>query len=208
MIAQLLLQGSDIRKKAAILLFLYSGIRRGELGGLQWKDVDSQNGLIHVLRAIQWQQGKGVVEVDTKNDHSRRVIRLPQLIFDLLAEYRKYWLEQRFKCGSKWEGDDWVFISENGRPLAPNTLNVWMRELAQKHNISHFSPHALRHTFCSLQIASGVNIRTVQARSGHSRASTLTDIYSHALKMADEMASETLNDILTPKSQQGTQKQA
>jgi len=198
-IVELLLQETDIRKKAAILLCLYSGIRRGEFGGLQWKDIDWQNSLIHILRAIQWQQGKGVVEVDTKNESSKRVIRLPQLIFDLLAEYRTYWLEQRLKCGSTWEGDDWIFIQENGRPLAPNTLNFWLNKFIEKHGLPHFSPHSLRHTFCSLQIASGVNIRTVQARSGHSRASTLTDIYSHALKTADERASDTLDDILTPK---------
>jgi len=196
---ELLLQEPDIRKKTAILLCLYSGVRRGEFGGLQWKDIDWQNGLIHIKRAIQWQQGKGVVEVDTKNESSKRVMRLPQLIFDLLADYRQYWLELRFKCGDKWEGDDWVFIGETGLPLSPNRLNVWLNKLTTQHNLPHISPHSLRHTFCTLQIASGVDIRTLQARSGHSRASTLTDIYTHALKTADERASDTLNDILTPK---------
>jgi len=102
------------------------------------------------------------------------------------------------------QGDDWVFIRENGLPLAPNTLNFWLNEFIAKHSLPHFSPHSLRHTFCSLQIASGVNIRTVQARSGHSRASTLTDIYTHAMKTADERASDTLDDILTPKAQKKT----
>jgi len=202
----LLLQEPDIRKKTAILLCLYSGIRRGEFGGLQWKDVDKQNRLIHVLRATQWQQGRGVVEVETKNDHSKRVIRLPDLIFDLLAEYRKYWLEQKLKCGDKWEGDDWIFIRENGRPIGPNTINFWINRFIEEHSLERFTPHSLRHTFCSLQIAAGVNIRTVQARTGHSRASTLTDIYSHALKTADELASDTLNDILTPKVGSGKRK--
>jgi len=168
---------------------------------LQWKDVDWKNGLVHIRRAIQWQQGRGVVEVPTKTDSSQRVIRLPQIMFDVLREYRQYWLEQQFRLGSVWEGNDWVFISDTGKPLAPNRLNEWLREFMAKHGLPHISPHGLRHTFCSLQIASGVNVRTVQARSGHSRASTLTDVYSHAFKTADEMASDTLDDILTPKAQ-------
>ncbi|MCL2568803.1 MAG: tyrosine-type recombinase/integrase [Oscillospiraceae bacterium] len=195
----LLLQEPDIRRKTAILLCLYSGIRRGEFGGLQWKDVDRENKIIHILRATQWQQGKGIVEVPTKNDHSKRVIRLPDLIFDLLAEYRKYWLSQKLKLGNKWEGDDWIFIQENGKPIDHNTLNGWIRKFIAEHDLEHFTPHSLRHTFCSLQIAAGVNIRTIQARTGHSRASTLTDTYSHAFKTADELASEALDDILTPK---------
>jgi len=77
--------------------------------------------------------------------------------------------------------------------------NICVREFTAKRGLPYITPHGLRHTFCSLQIASGVNVRTVQARRGHSRASTLTDIYNQALKTADERASGVPDDILTPK---------
>ena len=189
----------DIRKKTAILLCLYSGIRRGEYGGLQWKDIDWHNNMIHIMRTTQWQQGKGIVECPTKNDSSERTIRLPQLIFDLLAEYRQYWLELRNAYGDKWEGDDWIFIQDNGKPQATNTINFWIKQLIAEHDLPHFTPHSLRHTFSTLQIAAGVNVRTLQARTGHSQVSTLTNIYTHAIKSADEAATEALDDILTPK---------
>lgn len=210
-IVQLLLQESDIRKKAAILLCLYSGIRRGEFGGLQWKNIDFENNLIYIKQSTQWQQGKGIVEIPTKNESSERTIRLPSWILDVMHEYRQWWFEHRFKCGSTWQGSDWVFIQENGKPIAPNTLNFWLNQLIKQHNLEHFTPHSLRHTFSTLQIMSGVNIRTLQARTGHSQASTLTNIYAHAIKTADEMATEALDDMLTPKVQKNplfTRKQA
>jgi integrase len=66
--------------------------------------------------------------------------------------------------------------------------------------LEHFTPHSLRHTFSTLQIAAGVDIRTLQARTGHAQASTLTNIYAHSLKSAAEAASDALDDILTPKN--------
>jgi len=113
---------------------------------------------------------------------------------------RQWWLEHRFKCGDKWQGSDWVFIQDNGKPIAPNTLNFWLNQLIKQNNLEHFTPHSLRHTFSTLQIMSGVNIRTLQARTGHAQASTLTNIYAHAIKTADEMATEALDDMLTPKA--------
>lgn len=166
---------------------------------MQWRDIDWQNNLIHIRRTTQWQQGKGMVECPTKNDSSMRTIRLPQLIFDLLEEYRDFWLELRTNCGDKWEGDDWIFIQDTGKPIAPNTLNFWIKQLIEEHDLPHFTPHSLRHTFSTLQIAAGVNIRTLQARTGHSQASTLTNIYTHAIKSAEEAATAALDDMLTPK---------
>ena len=122
-IVALLLQEPDVRKKTAILLCLFSGIRRGEFGGLKWQNIDFNKKLLHIKQSTQWQQGKGIVEVPTKNESSERVIKLPAWIFDLLQEYRQWWKEHRMKCGDTWEGSDWVFIQNNGKPIAPNTLN-------------------------------------------------------------------------------------
>lgn len=71
------------------------------------------------------------------------------------------------------------------------------------HDLPHLNPHALRHTFATLQIAAGVDLRTLQARTGHAQASTLVNIYSHALKSAAEAATNALDDMLTPASRRG-----
>jgi integrase len=200
-LVQLLLREDDVRVKTCLLLALYSGVRRGELCGLSWHDIDEKNGVIHILRASQYQVGKGVVEVPTKNESSKRVIKLPPFIFDILAQYRKWWAQQKLFNGSRWQGqENRLFIQSDGKPLQPDTINFWLDKFIEKHGLQRFTPHALRHTFSTLQIMQGVNLRTVAARTGHAQVSTLTDIYSHAIKTADEMAADALDDILTPKA--------
>lgn len=198
--ALLLFKEEDIRIKTALLLFLYSGMRRGELCGLNWSDIDSSKGVIHVLRASQYQDGKGVVEVPTKNKSSMRTIDFPPIVFELLNDYRKWWIQQKFNCGSLWQGKDRLFIQANGKPINPLTINKWLKSFIEKNNLPDISPHGLRHTFATLQIAGGVDIRTLQARTGHAQASTLVDIYSHAIKSAQEAAANIVDDMLTPES--------
>lgn len=196
---QLLFAEEDIRIKAALLLSIFSGVRRGELCGLNWGDIDYKNNQIHIRRASQYQPGKGVVEVPTKNDSSQRSIGLPSEVLNVLREYRRWWTEQRFKNGTKWAGkENRLFIQEDGSPINPDTINFWLNQFTEKNGLQHTNPHALRHTFATLQIASGVDVRTLQARTGHAQASTLLNTYSHALKSAEEAATKALSDTLLP----------
>ena len=199
-LVELLLSEDDIRTKTSVLMLLYSGVRRGELAGLSWPDIDFERHIIHIRRASQWKKGKGAVEVPTKNESSVRSIKLPPWLFDILGNYRTWWLMQKVANGSKWRGTlERLFIQDDGLPISPDTINFWLRKFIEKNNLPAFTPHSLRHTFVSLQIAAGVNIRTLQARTGHAQLSTLTDIYSHQIKTADEIAAEALDDMLTPK---------
>jgi len=197
----LLLDESDMRIRTALMLSLYSGVRRGELCGLEWPDIDEQNGIIHVLRASQFQSGNGITTVSTKNESSKRAIKLPAIMFRLLEDYCAWWHEQRRMNGDRWQGkDERLFIQSDGKPINPDTINYWLNKFIEAHGMEHFTPHSLRHTFSTLQIAAGVDIRTLQARTGHAQASTLTNIYAHSLKSAAEAATDALDDILTPKS--------
>ena len=104
------------------------------------------------------------------------------------------------RLGDAWQGEaDRLFIQFDGKPVNPDTINFWIERFREKHNLQHFTPHSCRHTFASLQIAAGVDIRTLQARTGHSQASTLVNIYSNAIKTAAEAASDALDDVLTPR---------
>jgi len=197
----LLMQEDDIRVKTSILLSLYSGVRRGELCGLSFGDIDEAHGVIHIMRASQYLPRIGIVEVPTKNESSKRPIKLPPFIFEVLREYRGWWDEQREINGDRWQGhQERLFIQSDGKPINPDTINFWLDKFIEKHELERFTPHSLRHTFSTLQIMAGVNIRTLQARTGHAQASTLTNIYAHAIKTADEAATEVLDDILTPKT--------
>ena len=196
---ELLLNEDDIRKKTSILMLLYSGVRRGELCGLEWKDIDFENGVIYIKRASQRQQGNGIVEVPTKNKNSVRTVKMSPFIFSVIGSYKTWWNTQRIANGNKWKGfAGRLFIQEDGKPINPDTINFWLRKFIDKNNLPHFTPHSLRHTFATLQIISGVDIRTSQARGGWAQASTPLNIYAHAIKTADELASEALDDMLRP----------
>ena len=195
----LLLAEPDIRLRTSLLLLLYSGLRRGELCGLEWGDVDLKNGLVSVCRASQYQPHIGIVEVPTKNESSERVVHIPLFMVDLLREYRVWWAEYKLKLGDRWKGkSERLFVQEDGKPINPDTINFWLSKFTEKNGLDHLNPHALRHTFATLQIAAGVDLRTLQARTGHAQASTLMNVYSHAIRSAVEAATDALDDMLTP----------
>ena len=200
-LVMLLLEEEDIRIKTSILLMLYSGVRRGELCGLSWGDVDESIGVIHVMRSSQYQKESGVVEVSTKNESSRRPIKLPPIVFEVLDEYRVWWLDMKKISGKQWRGEaNRLFIQDDGRPINPDSINYWLEKFIKRHKLEKFTPHSLRHTFTTLQLMAGVDIRTLQARTGHAQASTLTNIYAHSIKTAAEAAADTLDHILMPNS--------
>jgi len=198
----LLLQESDIRIKTALILLIFTGMRRGELCGLSWSDCDLENGTIHVCRASQWQKGKGIVTVPTKNENSIRDIDVSPFVSDLLREYKTWWTERRLFWGKDWQGKlERLLIQDDGKPLAPDTINYWLSKFLKKHNLPHVSPHGLRHTFATLQITAGVDIRTLQARTGHAQASALINTYSHAIKSTQKQAAAILESVLLPKGE-------
>lgn len=199
----LLMQEKDIRKKTALLLLLFTGVRRGELCGLSWFDCDMKECIIHVRRASQYQVGKGPVEVSTKNESSERSIDIPPFANVALKEYREWWVERRLQWGASWNGEqERLFIQDDGKPINPDTINFWMEKFLEKHDFPHITPHSLRHTFTTLQITAGVDMRTLQSRTGHAQASTLVNTYSHTIKSAQKKATAALEAVLLPDLEQ------
>jgi integrase len=195
----LLLDEQDIRIKTALILLLFTGVRRGELCGLSWPDIDAGKEIINIMRASQYQTHNGVVEVPTKNVSSIRAIKVPEFVIHLLRQYHTWWNEHRLLFGEAWEGaQERLFIQDDGKPINPDTINYWLNKFLKQNHFEHITPHSLRHTFATLQIAAGVDIRTLQARTGHAQASTLVNVYSHAIKSAQEAASDALENVLFP----------
>ncbi len=195
----LLLNESDIRIKIALILLLFTGVRRGELCGLSWPDIDEGKQLVNIVRASQYQSHHGIVEVPTKTASSVRAVKVDPFVIELLRQYRTWWIEQRLLYGKDWKGTEQrLFIQEDGKPINPDTINYWLNKFLEQNHFEHITPHSLRHTFATLQITAGVDIRTLQARTGYAQASTLVNIYSHAIKSAQEAASDALGNILLP----------
>ena len=196
-----LLQEQDLRTKTALVLLIYTGVRRGELCGLEWRDIDREKGVINIMRASQYQRENGITTVPTKNASSVRAIRVPDIVLNVLDEYEQYYNGLRQQYGTAWTETGRLFVRVDkcpGTPINPDTINFWLDSFTERNGLRRIHPHTLRHTFATLQISTGVSIRTVQARTGHAQASTLINIYTHAIKAADEAATEALDSILTP----------
>jgi integrase len=142
----LLLNEPDKRKKTAFILLIYSGVRVGELAGLEWPDIDFDNRTITVKRTSQFCTGYGVITKAPKNATSARTIKLPATAFAVIREYRKWYIEQRFAIGSKWADTNRLFVQWDGEPITPTTFNKWLANFIKENGLPHITPHGLRHT--------------------------------------------------------------
>ena len=201
-----------IKWVTAILLLLYTGIRRGELIGLKWSDIDLDNKIIYIRRTVQYLCGetpkqanikiihktaKGcVIEKSPKNTSSERVVAIGDSEIAVLKSYRSWWLQQKLINGDRWIETDSLFIRENGGQMFPDTVNEFIKRFRNKNNLPQFTPHSLRHTNASLLISRGVDIQAVSSRLGHNNATTTCTIYAHEIKSANARAAEKINDIL------------
>lgn len=190
------LENEPIKYKTMILMLIYSGMRKGELLGLEWKDINFEKETINIERASQYIEHIGIITVTTKNQSSERVIKLPKIIFDLLRTYRVWQSEERLILGSKWNDSDRLFTTWNGKPMHPDSLNKWFTDFLKRNDLQHMTIHELRHLNASLMIMQNNPITIVSRRLGHSRPSTTMSIYAHAIKSADAEASESIADIL------------
>ncbi|MFY9175139.1 MAG: tyrosine-type recombinase/integrase [Peptococcia bacterium] len=197
--------------RTALLLLIFTGMRRGELMGLEWKDIDFDNSLIYIRRTSQYVSGLGIICKDTKNKSSNRVMKVTEEVLDFLTEYRTWWLTGRLKVGDRWHNvievkdakgtielrkNDRLFVQEDGTPMNPDSVTDWTEKFVKRHNLPKFSPHSLRHTNITLQIENGVPLRNVAARAGHANTATTSKIYSHVIKAVEERQAEVISDAL------------
>ena len=192
------LEREPLQYRAMITLFLYSGMRRGELCGLEWSDVNIKDCLIDINKSSLYLSGRGIFEDETKNFSSKRVIKVPVPVMELLSAHKRTQTEELFRLGDKWERTNKVFTQWDGKPIHPDSITSWFKKFIKRNGLPPVSIHSLRHTNATLLIAGGADLRTVSKRLGHSNMSTTGNIYTHAIQTADERAAEMLGDILNP----------
>lgn len=195
------LEGEDIQNRTIIKVLLYTGMRRGELCGLTWADIDFEKSIIHIQRSSLYLADKGIFEDETKNATSRRSIKVPTDAMRALQLFQEWQDQQIYLLGDQWQASGRVFTSWNGAPIHPDTVSGWFSHFIEKHNLPDISLHSLRHTNATLLIAAGTNLQTVAARLGQSSINTTAKIYAHAIQAADAAAADTLQDLLHPLAQ-------
>ncbi len=183
------------RWKIALLTVLFMGLRRGELAGLEWKDIDYENKTMTIARSVQDIIGFGLITKEPKTENSKRTISMPDKLIEYLKEYETWWLNQKKYLGDRLGNTDRLFCTEDGTDISPGLFRVWLQKTLAKVDLPKVTLHSLRHTNITLQLVAGVDMKTVSARAGHSKASTTSDFYSHFIKNSDIHASEIINKI-------------
>lgn len=191
-----LLEKEPIQYQTMITLLVYTGIRRGELCGLEWKDVDFENQVMHVVRSAQYIGNKTMITKEPKTKSGIRHFSLSIHACILLKKYKRWQLEQKLNAGDRWEESDRLFTSWNGKPIHPDTVTDWFSKFIKRSGLPYVTLHSLRHTNATLMIAEGTDVCTVSRRLGHANTATTLNIYAHALKSKDREAANTLDNVL------------
>ena len=193
-----LMEDQPIQYRTAVAILLFTGMRRGELLGLNWNDVNFENMTIDIQRTLQYLPEKGTYIEDTKTISSRRVIKAATSAIEYLKEFQQWQRKEFFKLGINWNINNPIFLSINGTPMHPDTLTGWFREFIKTTDLPEIHIHSLRHTNATLLIANGVSLTTVAGNLGHSNSNTTTQVYAHAIQSAAAASAEMLDNLLQP----------
>lgn len=191
-----LLNNEPIQYRAMILLLLFTGMRRGELCGLEWKDIDFDTRKLKIVRSSQYLGGGQMFTKEPKTKAGIREISLSENTCRILQEYRLWQSRERLKLGELWKDTDRLFTQWNGIPIHPDTITGWFSRFIKRNNFPHVTLHSLRHTNATLLIAEGTDVCTVSKRLGHANTATTLNIYAHALRSKDEEAAQKLDEVL------------
>ena len=191
-----LLNSEPLKYRVFFNLLIYSGFRRGEMLGLEWKDIDFENEIISVRRTSNYTAKKGIYTDTTKTRKSQRSLKFPKEIMDMLKEYKEEQDAEALRLGDKWHETDRLFVKWDGRPMQNGTPYFWLGEFCEKHDLPFYGIHSYRHLFASLLVNQGVDIVTVSGALGHSVVSTTSNVYCHMLQEARAKVSEAVSNAL------------
>jgi integrase len=185
----------ESRYYVAMLTELGTGLRRGELLGLKWEDVDLKRGVITVRRQLVRAKG-GPVFHEPKTDAGVRTVTLPAEVLRELKAHKARQAQEKLLLGNAYEDSGLVFCQANGRRLEPRNFTRHFDNLLKKAGIRHVSFHSLRHTHATELLRLGVNLKTIQERLGHSNFNVTANFYAHIADELQQEAAEKINGVL------------
>jgi integrase len=180
---------------AAWMLFATTGMRRGEVAGLRWNDVDLQAGQVKVVKprvAVRYK----VHVSEPKTLKGKRWLALDPATVAALREHRARLAEERLMVGPGWVESGLVFTWPDGRALHPERFTRWFQQHARDADLPKIRLHDVRHSYATAALAAGVPAKVVSERLGHANIAITMDTYSHVLPGMDERAASAVARLI------------
>lgn len=183
------------RLYAAWRLAASTGLRRSELLGLRWVDVDLAAGHVAVRQTLTAVRGKLLFDAP-KTARSRRSVALDAETVTALRSWRTAQLEERLAWGEAWQETGMLFTREDGSLIHPDAFSAWWSRQLRQSGLPKIRFHDLRHTHASLALQAGVPAKVVSERLGHATVAFTLDVYSHTIPSPHQDAAEKITALL------------
>lgn len=188
-------KGTDMELPVALLFDCV--LRRGELLGLRYSDIDFENKTVTIQYAwVESGKDKEPVLKDCKTESSYRTMVISEHTIKLLKKQKLTYMKNRLKYGSSFCNSDRVVCKENGEPYLPKSFTHKWGKTLKKHNLRHIKLHATRHSAISFLLSEGVPLHIVQHRAGHKDPKITLGVYSHVARDRQNIVAEKMDDIL------------
>ena len=187
---------SGHRLEALYAVAVTAGLRKGELLGLRWEDVDLERGMLQVRRVLSEARSGRIFEAPKSG--KGRQIRLTQGTAKALRAHRKRQLEERMEKAGLWQEEGLVFPSEVGTPLSARNLQRHFKSVLKRAGLPGTTRfHDLRHTCATLLLRQGVHVKYVQELLGHADVALTLNVYSHVLPDMGDAAASAMEEALS-----------
>jgi integrase len=199
-VEQMLIAALETSYYGPILLATLAGLRRGEIFGLRWSDVDLAASRLTIRQTVQYTPETGVFFKEPKTAKSARSVVVAPAVVDMLRRQRQHQLATRLANGPIFEDNDLVFSQDNGKPIHPDTISSWFPEFLERAGLPRIRFHDLRHTHATLLLKNGIDVKVVSERLGHSGIGITMDTYIHVLPDQQEDAANRLEKLIPKKA--------
>lgn len=194
---QLFLAHVDDVLRPMVHLVASTGMRRSEVLGLTWDNVNLERGVVTIAATVVVVRGKNVWQAETKTDSSRRTIAIDPGSVSMLRKHRMAQLERRMELGETWGNElNLVFTNEVGDIFSPARFTRTFQDEAKRLGLTTIGVHGLRHSLATTALRAGVPIKVVAERLGHSSTSVTMDRYSHVVEEQDREAAVMLAEMI------------
>ena len=179
-----------------VMTLLYTGLRRGEIAALTWDDIDFENSIIHVNKAVVFKNNHPIISTP-KTKNSVREIPMLDVLREFLEKYKEKYIE---KYGKDIQNKT-VFLNGLGNPHTESSINKFWNKFQREYNNHYksevkFGMHQFRHTFCTMLYNADVDIKTAQAVLGHSDVSVTLRVYTHLADKQKKRSIDKLNEYV------------